>query len=376
MRDNNSGKPVDQQLRQQEERLRLLARATHDAVWDWDVVRDVVWRGEGYEVLFGYGAADLEPEQGSWARRVHPEDRDRVVAGLRRVLDARGQFWADEYRFRRGDGTWAHVYDRGYAVYDGEGRPVRMVGSMIDIGERKRSEEELRDHREKLSSLSQRLLEIQETERRFIARELHDEVGQLLTATKLTLQAALRARSPKAVRGLVREGLALLDQGLSQVRSLALELRPSLLDDLGLPAALRWYLDRQAERAGFAIRLEGDIAGERLPAEVETACYRVIQEAVTNVARHARAQRVVVRLAVVDDALEAVVRDDGAGFDVAAARARAAAGGSLGLLGMEERVALVGGRMRVESAPGRGAQVWVRLPVGPRAGDRQASGAA
>src|SRR6267378_1896512 len=121
--------------------------------------------------------------------------------------------------------------------------------------------------------------EVQEAERRLLARALHDEVGQLLTATKLTLQAAQRARSAKTGRGLLRESLALLDQCINQVRSLSLELRPSLLDDLGLTAALRWYLDRQAHRAGFSVRLEGQVTDARLPAEVEIACYRVIQEA-------------------------------------------------------------------------------------------------
>ena len=226
---------------------------------------------------------------------------------------------------------------------------------------------------QELRELSQRLLEVQETERRRIARELHDDVGQLLTATKLTLQAVQRAKSPRSARGLLREGLALLDQCMQQVRSLALELRPSLLDDLGLPAALRWYLERQSQRAGFAVRLDGDLPDTRLPADVETACYRVIQEAVTNVARHARARQVTVSLSLAGGALEAVVQDDGVGFDFADARARAVAGGSLGLLGMEERASLAGGRLLVDSAPGRGTRLLVRLPLGSERSPTQAS---
>lgn len=219
-------------------------------------------------------------------------------------------------------------------------------------------------------------LEIQENERRLLARVLHDQVGQLLTATKLTLQAAQRARSQQSARGLVRESLTLVDQCLQQVRSLALELRPSLLDDLGLSAALRWYLDRQGERAGFSVRLEGEIPGSRLPPEIETACYRIIQEAVTNVARHARARNVTVALALANGGLEAVVRDDGVGFDVPGARARAAAGGSFGLLGMEERVSLIGGRLQVDSAPGQGTRLWVRMPIDSEQTPNRAAGAA
>lgn len=218
-------------------------------------------------------------------------------------------------------------------------------------------------------------LEIQENERRLLARVLHDQVGQLLTATKLTLQAAQRAKSTRSARGLVREGLTLVEQCLQQVRSLSLELRPSLLDDLGLPAALRWYLDRQ-RGAGFSVRLEGEIPDSRLPPDIETACYRIIQEAVTNVARHARARNVIVTLALTNGGLEAVVRDDGVGFDVPGARARAAAGGSFGLLGMEERVSLVGGRLQVDSAPGQGTRLWVRMPIDSEETPNRAAGAA
>jgi len=172
-------------------------------------------------------------------------------------------------------------------------------------------------------------------------------------------EGQVRPRSGLALR----EGLTLLDQCLHQVRSLSLELRPSLLDDLGLAAALRWYVERQAERAGFAARLEDQLQERRLPANVETTCFRVAQEAITNVARHARATHLEVCLGERDGLLSLLVRDDGVGFDVEVARARASAGGSLGLLGMEERVALVGGRLRVDSRPGHGTEVQVELPL-------------
>jgi signal transduction histidine kinase len=169
------------------------------------------------------------------------------------------------------------------------------------------------------------------------------------------------------LRGLVHEGLALLDQGIRQVRSLSLELRPSLLDDLGLLPALRWYTDRQAERAGFAVELHSELGDARLPPDVETTCYRIVQEAVTNVARHAGARRLRVEVRVADGALELLLQDDGRGFDVEAARARAALGDSFGLVSMEERVSLAGGVLRVDSAPGRGTTLRVRLPLAAEA---------
>ncbi len=208
--------------------------------------------------------------------------------------------------------------------------------------------------------LSQRLLEMQEGERRSLARELHDQLGQTLTAIRLTLQSARRGRKDR-----VAEAIALLDQAIEQVRTLALELRPPSLDLLGLPAALRAYVEREARRAGLEVHLEIGSFERRLPPEVETACFRVVQEALTNVVRHARARRVDVELAVEGRRVQIVVRDDGKGFDVQAARARAAEGASLGLLGIEERVSLAGGRVDIESAPGRGATIRARFPQAP-----------
>ncbi|MBI4420915.1 MAG: PAS domain S-box protein [Gemmatimonadetes bacterium] len=301
----------------------------------------------------------------------NPEERTALVASFERV----GTSAELELEWKRKDGEPIWVQVNAHTVLNPRTGRIYFEGFVRDVTRRRRNAQELRVHREQLAALSQRLLEVQETERRYLARELHDEVGQLLTAAKLTLQALHRARSPAAGKGLLREALTLVDQCLRQVRSLSLELRPSLLDDLGLAAAVRWYLERQAERAGFAAQLEDHLREHRLPTDVETTCFRVVQEAITNVARHAQASRVDVSLAQRDGGLDLLVRDDGVGFDVAAARQRAAAGDSLGLLGMEERVALVGGRLQVESGPGRGTEVRVNFPLGAAPRDSTASAA-
>ena len=153
------------------------------------------------------------------------------------------------------------------------------------------------------------------------------------------------------------------DNVLQQVRSMSLDLRPSMLDDLGLAAALRWYLDRQAKRAGFAAEFRSDASDMRAPANFETACFRVAQEAITNIIRHARAQHVRVELVQRDQELQLTIQDDGIGFDVTAAHCSASRGGSLGLLGMQERVLLIGGRIEIDSAAGRGTAIHVRFPL-------------
>ena len=155
---------------------------------------------------------------------------------------------------------------------------------------------------------------------------------------------------------------------MQAVRSLSLELRPSVLDDLGLAAALRWYADRQSRRAGFRVRVQTRLPAERLRFELETACFRVVQEALTNVARHAGATLVEVDVRAQDGRLELTVRDDGGGFDVTGIWRGAAAHGCIGLDGMEERVRLLGGQFTIESHPGHGTTVQARFPLSE--GDR------
>jgi two-component system sensor histidine kinase UhpB len=216
---------------------------------------------------------------------------------------------------------------------------------------------------QQLHVLSRRLFQIQEDERRHLARELHDQMGQALTALKIDLQATQRLEERTDIVRRLDDSIAALERLLQQARQLSLELRPPLLDDLGLVPALRWYLDQQAQRAGLRVEFFADPALERVDAAIETACFRVAQEALTNVLRHARAQTVSVELHRTAEALHLMVRDNGIGFDVVTAQQRS----SLGLHGMRERVALVGGELDCKSAPGRGTEVHAFFPVQSRA---------
>jgi signal transduction histidine kinase len=225
---------------------------------------------------------------------------------------------------------------------------------------------QLRQANEQLHTLSRSLFQVQEDERRHLARELHDQMGQALTAAKINVQAAQHLQERDAIVRRLDDSVAILEQLLQQARQLALELRPPLLDDLGLVSASRSYLYQQAQRAGLRVEFFADQALERVDAGIETACFRVAQEALTNVVRHARAQTVIVELGRTPEVLHLVVRDDGIGFDVAMAQQRAQQGASLGLLGMRERVALVGGELDCNSTPGLGTEVHAFFPVQSR----------
>ncbi|HEU5097577.1 MAG TPA: GAF domain-containing protein [Roseiflexaceae bacterium] len=247
---------------------------------------------------------------------------------------------------------------------------AREVGSQLAVAlQNAQLFEQVRIGREHLRHLSRQLVRAQEDERRHIARELHDEVGQSLTAALLNLQVLGSLTDPSDVPARLDDSMSLIDRVLQQVRTLSLDLRPALLDDLGLAPALNWLLDRQAKRAGFVAQFHAHPGVGRLSAELETTCFRVAQEALTNIVRYARAGHVSVELGRSATELWLSVRDDGVGFDVAAERERAARGQSSGLLGMQERVDLLGGHMRIESTPGLGSMIYVRLPLRPPSSD-------
>jgi signal transduction histidine kinase len=247
---------------------------------------------------------------------------------------------------------------------------AREVGSQLAVAlQNAQLFEQVRVGREHLRHLSRQLVRAQEDERRHIARELHDEVGQSLTATLLNLQILSSLTDLGDLPARLGDSMSLIERVLQQVRNLSLSLRPALLDDLGLAPALRWLVSRQAERAGFSAQFNADLLDERFAADIEITCFRAVQEAITNVVRYAQARSVTVEL--LKRGAEVCVRicDDGVGFDVPAALRRAAHGQSMGLLSMQERVRLLGGRMRIESSPGSGTTIEVCLPAVPPAAE-------
>jgi PAS domain S-box-containing protein len=223
--------------------------------------------------------------------------------------------------------------------------------------------QENRSAKDRVEKLSRRLIEAEEKERRRIARELHDEIGQALTALKVNLQELVEGRGDFSERK--RESDSIVERLLGQVRGVALDLRPSLLDDLGLAEAIAWYARKQAERTGLRGKCVVDPERIKADPEIETACFRVAQEALTNVARHARATRFSVELLQHSGGLSLIVRDDGTGFDVAAKLAAAAQGASFGLAGMKERVELLGGSLAVISDSDSGTEIQVEFPNTP-----------
>ena len=221
---------------------------------------------------------------------------------------------------------------------------------------------ELRDRDERRARLLAKFIRAQEDERKRIARELHDETCQTVATLSVAADAAL-ARPPVPDRGRLLEMKALADRALSEVHRVIYDLRPSVLDDLGLESAVRWYAERSLAPAGISVRCEIEGLEKRLPVEIETAVFRVVQEALTNVVRHARAETVLIQMAREEARLDIEVEDDGCGFDPASVATPESSGRGLGLLGIRERVELLGGHVTIDSAPGQGTRLAVSVPL-------------
>lgn len=340
-----------------EARLQLALEAVGMATWDWDIVNDVTeYSPQGGQVL-GLAPGRAQPNYEEFLTIVHTEDRSRFEQAVEQALKDRDDYGL-EFRVVWPDGSIHWIASKARVLRDATGAAQRMIGVALDITERKEAEQ-LRYH------VLSRIVAAQEEERRRVSRELHDQMGQNLAALIVGLEGlkANVAAAPAALDHL-RELQELANRLSQEVHSLAWELRPPALDDLGLHAALERYVEQWSERSGVIIDWHANgFTARRLPSEVETTLYRVIQEALTNVLKHAQANRVSLILRIAADHVLAIVEDNGKGFDAEFTMRALDLHHKLGLVGMRERVLLVNGTLNVESVPEHGTTVYVRIPV-------------
>ena len=284
------------------------------------------------------------------------------AVALRAVIDGTKPFASVDYDFETPRGRRWFVA----RVTPLEGSEGGVVVAHQDITDRMLAHVALENAHSRLQVLSKRVLSIQEEERRTIAGELHDDAGQSLAALKIGLHRMRQSGSTDPA--LLDDCISTAELVIEQLRNMAQELRPPQLDQLGLADALRWLVERQARATGMEIACEFSGSGERRQAPLlEAACYRIAQEAINNATRHARPRKIRVCIDCDDKLLQLAIQDDGSGFDEAEARQRAIKGGSLGLVSMEERAELAGGRLRVRSRPGGGTTISAVFPVKAKA---------
>jgi PAS domain S-box-containing protein len=359
MREISERKRAEARLRESEERLTLAFVGAQEGVWDWNLVSGDVVYSRRWKHMLGYEDDEIEPHVSAWERLLHPDDMPQAQA-LNASVAAGAAAYEGEFRLRHKDGHFVQVLSRGYPVRREPGGPVvRIVGTHFDLTERRKAEAE-RARTELLS----RLVFAQEDERRRIAREMHDQFGEQLTALSRNIGALKEAvADTPSIAPLVATLETIARQIDRDVDQLVWELRPTALDDLGLRAALVNYVQDWSRRVEIPAEFHTTgLLDERLPPDAETTLYRVAQEALTNIAKHARATRVGVILERQADFVLLIVEDNGVGFD---ADAEGHAGGGFGLLGMQERAALVGATVEIESTAGKGTTVFLRMGLGP-----------
>ncbi len=350
-------KRTEEALRESEERFRVAIMNSPITVHTQDLELRYMW-------VFNKDA-DFAPESVLGKRDedfLSPENATELTEFKKRIIDS-GVGDRKEISFNLPDGV--ATYDiTCEPLRDAQGTIVGITGAGVNITERKRAEEELLEANQRLKYLSQHTLQILETERRRIAQELHDDIGQTITALKIKMEdLKIKNKSTKLTSNF-EECIQVAELALNDVRTLSLDLRPAKLDDLGLTAALRWLLDRQANVAGFNAHFQEDhISGHDLPKHLEITSFRVAQEALTNVVRHAHSDNVFLKLFRKGHELRISIQDDGKGFVVSDAFEKTHKGQCLGLLGMQERVALASGRLKITSSAERGTKVLAVFPL-------------
>ena len=362
-RDVTQTRKVEQALKESEEWMRFCLEAAHVGTWHWDLGSGQVRWSENMERIHGLPPGSFQGRFDSNWEGIPDQDRQLIHQAIDQALHGNGNFFA-EYRQKRSDGTYAWLEAHGQVLYDASKKPQAMMGVCRDISERKAAEAALRNAHEQLEArvkertaeldraqqglrtLSARLLRMQDDERRKIARELHDTAGQLLVALNLTLvpvEEALKSDDSELAKE-VTASLKLVDELSRDLRTMSHLLHPPLLDEAGLHSAVRWYVEGFAERSKINVELQLDPSVGRLPSELETAIFRIVQECLTNIHRHSESHSAKIAIDRTPSEVRLEICDRGKGMSAPAPRA------GVGIQGMRERVRQLGGMLEIESA--------------------------
>jgi PAS domain S-box-containing protein len=383
----------EEALRFSEQRFSVAVDAMDSLVWTNSPRGEMEGEQPGWERFTGQ---TFEQYQGfGWSNAVHPDDADKTIDAWNESV-SRNETFVFEHRLRRHDGEWRVCAIRAVPVMTADGKVEEWVGAHTDITDRKQIEDDLRLSREELESrvrertteleqankklkaenqrrlrvekdrvgILRRLTSAQEDERRRIGRDLHDQIGQQITAMRFKLQELQTGNDDSSIKEKIDQAQAFAKQMDADVSLLSYELRPQGLDDLGLRAALSTFVQDWSRNHGIPAEFQASKTERRqLDSEINIHVYRIVQESLNNILKHAQAKGVVVILQVQDDDLILIIEDDGVGFDPAHKEKAATRSGGLGLSGMRERCLLLGGTMSIESGVNKGTVILCRIPI-------------
>jgi len=356
--DVTDGLVVEEALKQTQQRYQELIDSVDGIVWEANASLEMTFVSKQAEQLLGYPVELWTQEPMFWQNHMLPFDRDLVVERCRSALQKKGR---EEFEFRMVAADGRTIWLRGIVRGVAEQKQDKLRGIMVDISERKNVEARLKESFEQLRNLAVRLQSVREEESTRIALEIHDELGQALTGLKMDLTWLHKKISPDqpALAEKVGSMLKLIDSTIQTVRRISTELRPGVLDDLGLVAALEWQSDEFQRRTGIRCQVSLPEDSVALDKEKSTAVFRIFQETLTNIARHAKAKNVTITMRYDAEHLYLVVRDDGIGIPMQ----KISDPHSMGLISMRERAVFLGGKLNITSQPMQGTIVSLQVPL-------------
>ena len=375
-------------LKESEERFQLAMKGATDGLWDWNLITNNVYYSERWAEMLGYTVNEIQPTIETYKNLIFPEDRDKVFNEVEAYLKKEIDKFEVEFRMTHKDGSCVNILSRAFYV-EGNNRPFRLVGTHVDITSRKQHEWALLQSQQQLRNLSAYLQNVREEEKLRIAKEVHDELGATLTALNFDIHWLQKKLEPSAsdVKEKAEDMASLVEKAADSCRRIVTELRPSVLDDLGLLAALEWQANDFSKRNNIPCVVNTNIDDLNLSEEQNIVVFRIFQESLTNVVRHANASRVDVFILKRGNNLTMQVIDDGVGMicpkevknsgnDNASSSwpwrdrrgtHRAESSGKLssnGIRGMKERALGVKGELRIESdLEGEGTRVILNIPL-------------
>ncbi|HVT87082.1 MAG TPA: PAS domain S-box protein [Chitinophagaceae bacterium] len=345
---------IEKQLREANERLLNFNRAASNAIWEWDMQTGKIFRNENLLDMIGY---PVEETKGLtwWFRRIHPDDRERVSEKIKETTDLNKISWQDEYRFKCADGTYKHIHDRGFIIYE-NGLPVKMIGSLQDITDLKLLKDQLMEEKlQRQREISETVIRVQERERRRIGHELHDNVNQILTTVRLFVEMLTPANNDEL--DIKKKSVEYILTAIEEIRKLSRELAVPELKEKSLVETIRKLVDDINISNAVKVKFVHDAECDLLSPGKKVTLFRILQEQMKNILKYSKAREVSIYLDCKSDQALLIIQDNGIGFDASQTQS------GVGLSSIYDRTNFYNGSVHIDTAPGKGCTLTVKIPI-------------
>lgn len=339
----------EEKIKKAIERYEILSRATSDTIWDWDIIHDSILYNHSITQMFGYTKAEIENGSSWWKKNLHPDDYENISVVLDEAFKKRTQTIQFEYRYRSTDNSYKSILDRAFVVYDPAGFPVRMIGAMQDITKEKEHERHI----------AIAITDAQEKERRELGMELHDNVNQLLGATLLYLSVVIKSGNIANEEAKVLKNCAdYINEAINELRNLSHRLTPYTKEERSLKSIIEILIEPMQKAKLFEINVHVDaFEYDAVDSDIQTNLYRIVQEQLTNILKHAQASKVKIFVRLTKKLIKLHIADNGKGFDPLTLK------DGIGLENIKRRAEMFSGKCKLKSSPGNGCDLMVELPL-------------